>query len=159
MQQRGSLNVVTYTQWPTMTAQNHLRVLAGTSARVTGHASVPLAQARLIVTSPTNETELQATVDATGRQLRIPADPDLFWQISESGVFRFELTDTEGLSHAGDTFEISVVPDQKPVIILEQPTAHALVTTNASLPVRGVVKDDLAVRSIDLRYGRGDQAD
>ena len=79
--------------------------------------------------------------------------------MNESGVFRFELTDTEGLSHSGDTFEMAVIPDQKPVITLEQPTTHSLVTANAALPVRGVVKDDLAVRSIDLRYGRSDLAD
>jgi hypothetical protein len=78
--------------------------------------------------------------------------------IERSGAYWFQLTDVEGLTGGTDTrWEIRAVPDAPPTVSIEQPTANLFVTPQADVPLRIAAKDDLAVRRVELAFGRSDR--
>jgi hypothetical protein len=89
----------------------------------------------------------------------LPVDCPTPWTAEASGRYWFEVTDLQGLRGRGDRpWSLRVVPDAAPVVALEKPGANTYVTASAIVPVKATVKDDLAIRAIDVRYRRGDQA-
>ena len=65
------------------------------------------------------------------------------------------MTDYRGLTTGGDTrWEIRAIADEPPTVAIEQPTATVFVTTGAVVPLKVFAKDDLAVRRVELVFGR-----
>ena len=77
------------------------------------------------------------------------------WNVERSGTFWFYLTDEHGLSFGRDTrIELQAQPDTAPVVAWEAPPDHSFVTPRAIVPIKALVKDDLAIRGIQLRFLR-----
>jgi hypothetical protein len=80
--------------------------------------------------------------------------------VTQSVTYWFEVTDAEGLLGGEDRrWNLRAVPDTPPTVLLEQPAANTFVTADAAVPLAGLVKDDLAIRAIAVRFTRSDSAD
>jgi len=133
------------------------KALIGSKLRVRGRLDKPIREALAKVeTAGLNVPAVQVSAD--GRSFRAPAQGQ--WLVERSGAFWFELTDESGVVFGRDTrIELHAAADAPPSIAWESPADHSFVTPRAIVPVRGLVKDDLAIRGIQLRYLRPGQSD
>jgi hypothetical protein len=80
--------------------------------------------------------------------------------IDKSGQYWFELRDREDLvGGLADRWDIQAVRDQPPSVMMKQPAANLFVTAAASVPVKIVARDDLAIHQITLVYSRSDHSE
>ena len=143
----------TYTGWGPTKSDKRVRALQGTRVGVRGSSTKPLASAHVELES--GQT-IEAAVDREGFAFATP--PERF-TIDESGAYWFGLTDREGLEGGlHERWEILAVPDAPPSVSLEQPAANSFVTTDAVVPLRILVKDDLAIKDLTLVYSRSDRS-
>jgi hypothetical protein len=136
-----------------------LRVLAGSTLLVHGKTDKPIKSA--IIRSATAGEKLPAVqVAEDGRSFAAPAKGTAPWRAEKSGTYWFEIVDEEELPSGKDfRLEVQVSPDSPPGIAWDAPTDHAFVTPRGLVPVKCLVKDDLAIRSIQLKYLRPDASD
>lgn len=148
-----------YTRWPAESVPGkHIRTLAGTTIELHGRITRPASAVVLHVDSADGTTRLPLQLEPDG--LAFSTRRETPWTAAASGTYWFELTDPEGLVSGGDVrWEVQVAKDQPPTVSLERPESNAGVTAEATVPVRALVKDDLALRSITLRFTRSDQPD
>jgi hypothetical protein len=145
-----------YTGWPSTKAEGHLRALVGTQVQVAAVSTKPLRDAWLLLE---DGRQVPARLASDGKRLTVPADPRQPLVIDKSGAYWFKLLDTDGLTGGNDDrWEIRAVPDAPPTVLIEKPSGTLLVTPNARVPLRVSAKDDLALRRIDLLFGRSDRA-
>ena len=146
-----------YTGLPAETAERLIRALAGTRVQIAGRATKPLESAALCLDGG---RQVPVQLGGDGLELSVSGDGESGFVIDKSGSCWFRLTDREGLTGDGGVrWEIRAVPDSPPSVTIEQPTATVYVTPQAVVPVRVVVKDDLAVRRVELVAVRPDQPD
>ena len=146
-----------YTGLPVQREGRIARALVGSKLRIRGQLDKPIRAATVRPETAASNVPA-AAVGAGGRNFSAPASGE--WLIERSGAFWFELTDEHGVTFGRDTrIELSAVADAPPSIAWESPADHSFVTPQAIVPVRGVVKDDLAIRGIQLRYLRPGQSD
>ncbi|MCA9202243.1 MAG: hypothetical protein KDA59_04330, partial [Planctomycetales bacterium] len=94
-------------------------------------------------------------IDRDGRGFHVEAADADRWRVERDGVFFFELTDAEGIvGESEERWYVEAVADQPPTVSLDQPVDHLLATAAATVPLRVLVKDDLAVRRVTLRLHR-----
>lgn len=146
-----------YTGWPALACGENIRALEGTVIEVAGAVNRPAGAVRLRM------DKLDAAGAVSGRlsedRLRFTIGPDAQppWTARQSGTYWFEVTDAEGLRGGEDRrWNLRAVPDGPPTVILEQPAANTFVTADAVLSLSGVVKDDLAIHSVSIRFARSD---
>ena len=146
-----------YTGWPDEQAKDHVRALAGTGMAIAAEATKSLRAVQLHLE---DGREFAGRISGDGRIFTIPADPKQPVVIEKSGAYWFEFTDSEGIRGGNDDrWDIRVVPDTAPTIVIEEPNANVFVTPEAVVPLRVTAKDDLAVRSVTLEFSRSDRAD
>jgi hypothetical protein len=155
----ASLSVIlvppAYTGWPATKAEGHLRALVGTRVQISAVSTKPLRDAWL---SLEDGRQVPARLAPDRKQLTIPADARQPFVIDKSGAYWFKLIDVDGLAGGNDNrWEIRAVPDAPPTVLIEKPSGTLLVTPNARVPLRVSAKDDLALRRIDLLFGRSDR--
>ena len=141
-----------YSGWPPekIGAGGSIRALAGTRVRLLGEATKPLRWAAMCLEGG---REMPARVGQDG--LRFAVDD---FTVEKSGAYWFKLTDRDGLSGGADSrWDIRAVPDLPPSVRIEQPTSNLFVTPRAVVPLRAVVKDDLAIHDVTLVVARSDQ--
>jgi hypothetical protein len=144
-----------YTGWPTTKAEGHLRALVGTQVQISAASTKPLRNAWL---SLEDGRQIPARLAPDRQHLTIPADARQPFAIDKSGAYWFKLIDVDGLAGGNDNrWEIRAVPDTPPTVLIEKPSGTLLVTPNALVPLRVSAKDDLALRRIDLLFGRSDR--
>lgn len=136
-----------------------IRVLAGSTLVVRGKTDRPIKTG--VLRSETVGEKLPAVqVAEDGLSFSAPATNAAPWTAEKSGVYWFEIADEEELPSGKDfRLEVQVAPDSAPGIAWETPVDHAFVTQRALVPVNCLVKDDLAVRLITLKYLRPDATD
>ncbi|MBC7853072.1 MAG: hypothetical protein IAF94_06525, partial [Pirellulaceae bacterium] len=136
-----------------------LRVLAGSTLLVHGKTDKPVKSATL--RSETTGEKLPAVqVAEDGLTFAAPAQGASAWQAEKSGVYWFEIIGEEDLPGGKDfRLEVQVSPDLPPGIAWDTPADHAFVTPRALVPVKCLVKDDLAIRQVQLKYLRPDATD
>lgn len=139
-----------YTGLPRQSAGRIVKALIGSQLRIRGTVDQPIRSAA--IRSATRDLPLPAiAVEADGCHFVAP--PDGTWLAERSGSLWLELIDEHGLPFGRDTrIELEVVPDNPPSIAWEQPADESFVTRRARIHVKGLVKDDLAIRRVDLRY-------
>ncbi len=141
-------------------ARNEGRVakaLVGSKLRIRGQLDKPIRTAAVRSEAAGFPTP-PVTIAADGGSFSAPARGT--WLVERSGAFWFELTDEHGVAFGRDTrIELYAAADAPPSIAWESPADHAFVTPRAIVPVRAIVKDDLALRGIQLRYLRPGQSD
>jgi hypothetical protein len=143
-----------YTGLPRSTAGRIVKAIHGSSLAVRGAVDRPIVRAALRGEAAEQSLpEVQIVGD--GRHFVVPASPQAVWPVQASGALWIEIEDESGLVTSRDTrFELQALADQPPTIGWETPPDQAYVTARARLPVRAIVKDDLAVRLVELRYLR-----
>jgi hypothetical protein len=101
---------------------------------------------------------LAIAADGHGFSLSPQADPSFV--VEKSGSYWFELGDLEGLVGGRDIrYDMQAIPDAAPAVLIEQPAANVYVTPSAVVPLKITVKEDLAIKDVDLRFTRTDRTD
>ena len=151
-----------YTGWSSVASGENIRALEGTLIEVAGRISRPAAAVRL----RTDKDKQASAAVAPGRlsedglRFTIGTDAQPPWTVTQSVTYWFEVTDAEGLLGGDDRrWNLRAVPDTPPTVVLEQPAANTFVTADAAVPLAGLVKDDLAIHAIAVRFTRSDSAD
>jgi hypothetical protein len=136
-----------------------LRVLAGSTLVVNGKTDKPIKTATL--RSETAGEKLPAVqIAEDGLSFSAPAQGAAPWRAEKTAIYWFEIVGEEDLPSGRDfRLEVQVSPDLRPGIAWDTPTDHAFVTPRALVPVKCLVKDDLAVRQVQLKYLRPDATD
>lgn len=148
-----------YTGWSSAESSPHIRALAGTTVSLSGRVAKPLASAEVVVESDEEETRHPLQVGDDGLRFRLD-DAASPWQLAESGSYRLLLTGVDGVEGGqNDHYQIEVVPDAPPRVSVESPDANTFVTPDALVPIEALIRDDLAIRRVLLRFSRSDQSD
>ncbi len=147
-----------YSGFPARESGPRIEALQGTRIEFRGQADKKLREVRLHAPGVEQPGEIRVQLSEDRRQFTIA--PSGGWQVRESGRYRVELIDEEGLSGGDEgSGEIVAREDQPPTVSLERPAANSYLTTQARPVLRVVAKDDLAVGSIELRYLRSGASD
>jgi hypothetical protein len=148
-----------YAHWPVDRGRKLVRALAGSQIVLRGTVDKPIKSAAL-KTGNNQTLPVSVAVAADGKSFQAPADPRTPWLADKSGEVWCEVVDASALpTGRQERIELQVVADAPPTISWESPADHALVTPRALVPIRGLVKDDLAIARVELRYLRPDASD
>jgi hypothetical protein len=148
-----------YTGLPSQKAGRIGKAIAGSSLAIRGRVDKPIVSARLR-SETAGATLPPVTIAANKLGFQVPAGGAAPWLAEKSGAFWVELADESGLPTGRDTrFELQVLADSPPAISWETPADQTFVTTRARVPIRALIKDDLAVRRVELRYLRPGSSD
>jgi hypothetical protein len=132
-----------------------IEALVGTQVELSGNVTKPLVSA---VLKQEHGASVPATVNADGESFAIRSSSTPPMMVETSGHYWLELTDRENLTGGtDDRWEIRALVDPPPTVTLERPAANIFVTAEATVPIKAVVKDNLAIRRIGLSYTRSDQ--
>lgn len=147
-QQETRVTPPDYTGLPSRQSETLIRALVGSHVHISANANRPLSSAKLC----SEEGDcLPCRISGSGRTAEADFD------VVNSTTFWFELTDSEGLQGGRVLrWEVRAVPDAAPTVSIEEPSGNLFVTAQANVPLRIVVKDDLAVRRIEMRYSQDD---
>lgn len=150
-----------YTGWPSSASGKNIRALEGAVIEAAGRLTRPATAVRLRTDrDPPTAPGISARVSEDGLRFSLAPDADPPWVASDSATYWFEATDPEGLRGGADQrWNLQVIPDSPPSVALDQPAANASVTADAVVPLVGSVKDDLAIRTIAVRFVRNGAAD
>ena len=131
-----------------------VKALIGSQLRIQGRLDKPIAKA--LARSETPELRLSAvTITRDGLSFDAGLSNGAPWRIERSGTFWFDLTDEQGVVFGRDTrVELQALADSAPALAWEKPPDHSFVTPRAIVPIKALVKDDLAIRGIQLRFLR-----
>lgn len=138
-----------YTGWPAETVEGNFHALVGTHLEFSGRASKPLKSATLVIDK---DRQTPAIVAEDGLSFHVPASAGI--AIAETGSYGFQLVDRENMPGGGDArWEVRAIPDEPPVVSVEQPRSNVFVTPQATLPIEVTARDDLAIERIELQFG------
>ena len=147
-----------YTGWPAVSSGENILALEGTVVAVQGELDKPAAAVDLHMETEDGSQRFPAAMRSDGRAFSLAADASPPWVLEESGRYWFTVTDREGLAGGQDRrWNVRVLADTPPEVRLDKPGANTFVTAAAAVPIHAVVKDDLAIRRIELRFRRSDQ--
>jgi len=143
-----------YTGWPPHPSDARIRALRGTRVATTGKVTKPLRSATLVLD---DGQEITAKVSPNGTEFSISPDQ---MTIDQSTAYSFRLEDNENLVEGQeDPWQIEAIRDEPPTVTFEQPSTNLFVTPQAEVPLRMLVKDDLAIRDVELVFLRSDRSD
>ncbi|MCI0360512.1 MAG: hypothetical protein L0211_18700, partial [Planctomycetaceae bacterium] len=143
-----------YTGLPRQSTGRVFKAIASSELVIRGRVDKPITRAKL--RSETPGVPLPAVaITADGLNFLVPADPKERWLIEKSAAYWVELADESGLPTGRDTrLEVQAVADSPPAIAWESPADHTFATPRAIIPIKALIKDDLAVARVQLRYLR-----
>ena len=147
-----------YTGLPAAPAERHLEVLAGTGIEIIGSTSKPIKAASIL---QDDVPPIAATIaaDAAGKDRRaFHIAPDQ-WIATKTGPYRLELVDDDGVAGIVGQWNLRVEPDTPPSVSWQQPADDLFVLPRAVVPLAVLVKDNLAIREVDVTYERSDRSD
>jgi len=146
-----------YTGWPTELSGENIHAIEGTVVEGTGRLTKRAADLGLVAQQGDAPIVFPVELAEDGLAFRVRHDVEPAWTIHLSGTYWFEVTDPEGLRSDGDKrWNIRAVKDTPPTVSLEKPGSNTFVTSNAAVPISALVKDDLAIHTVLLRYSRSD---
>jgi archaellum component FlaC len=148
-----------YTGKRSETGGKLLRVLAGSALVVNGKTDKPIKTATL--RSETAGEKLPVVqIAEDGLSFSAPAQGAAPWRAEKTAIYWFEIVGEEDLPSGKDSrLDVQVSQDLPPGIAWDTPTDHAFVTPRALVPIKCLVKDDLAIRQVQLKYLRPDATD
>jgi hypothetical protein len=147
-----------YTGLPATAAERHLEVIAGTGIEINGTTSEPIRAAR-ILKDYGEPIEAAVASDAAGHEHRAFRIDPKQWLATQSGPYRLELVSEDGLAGVVGQWNLRVEPDSPPRVSWQWPSEDLYVLARAILPIEILVKDDLAIQRVDLRYNRNDKSE
>jgi hypothetical protein len=117
----------------------------------------PLEPAKPVVLEPIRENSSLPKMQWTRANA---SQPTATWNARESMRFRVRATDTDGfVNGALEEYELLVMPDQLPRVVIEQPTEKMFMTPEATLHAQIRAEDDFDIRSMQLIVDRVRRAD
>ena len=127
---------------PRRRAERHLEVVHGSGIEVNGTTSEPIRSARILQDrgAPIEATVIANSAGAEQRAFHIEPEQ---WIASQSGPYRLELVNEAGLAGVVGQWNLRVDPDSPPSVS-GSGRAMIFVLPRAIVPIRIVVKDDLA---------------
>ena len=146
------LHYPAYTGFSPQDSQPHLRAVVGTRVAIQAATTKPLRSATL-----RTDGGLEIAAGLSRRRILVhdsgscdadkPLGPEFV--LDKTGTYWFDLEDREGFHGGQQTrYEMRVIPDAAPTVDIEQPKANIFVTPKAVVPLRILVKDDLAIHQI-----------
>ena len=143
-----------YSGWPIATLDEsraaEVRVLAGTKLRIEGAVNKPIESVKLRLGK---ERTVDGVVNKDGMRFVVPGenvDKEGF-AVEQSNMCHFEIIDRQGLvGNGGPQWDIRVIEDRPPSVTIERPLGTVYATPQATVPLGVLVKDDLAVRRVNL---------
>ncbi len=82
------------------------------------------------------------------------------WNARQSLRFRIHATDTDGFTNSAiEEYEVLVIPDQPPRVVIEKPTEKLYMTPEATVRMQIRAEDDFDIRSMKLLVDRVRRAD
>jgi hypothetical protein len=121
------------------------------------HFNKPLDAAKAIALEPVREKFILPKMTWARAN---SSEPTAAWNARESFRFRVRATDTDGFTNAAlEEYELLVIPDQPPRVIIEQPTEKVFMTPEATLRTQIRAEDDFDIKSMQLIVDRVRRAD
>lgn len=133
-----------------------IKATLGSTIRITGTASKPIASCRVTVDMKGKRLTFAGAV--RGEEFQIPPDSDPAIQLTGDGKLTVDLVDQRGIV-GSSTLHISASPDQPPTVTLQQPRGSQYVTRNARIAIEAIVKEDTALHAVEVIHHVGDDAD
>ena len=154
IEQEVTLHLPAYLGRAPRLATGSFRVLIGTRATLRGRTSKPLSAASL--ETDTSGAPVSQPLELDRDQLGFSlAGSSSAWTISQSGRYGVRLVAQDGLDvGVTDSWNVEAIRDAPPIVSWKRPLADLLVTPVAQLALEAIVKDDVAVRTVDLHYVR-----
>ncbi len=144
-----------YTGFDPRPADGGFHALVGTHIALRARTDRPLSAASLetdTVGSPVS-IPLALQDDRCGFSLGLEAGQP--WTIAQSGSYGLRLVDREGLDvGVPERWEVEAIKDLPPTVSLKVPASDLMITPHAQLPIEAIVKDDLALRRVELHFKR-----
>lgn len=154
---RVVLHPPAYSGLPVEPSERGIAALRGTRVSLTGSSNKKL---RGVKVRQESGEETAAVVEDGGYRFSLAADAENAFVVDKSGAYWLELEDSEGLvGGASDRWEIRAITDQVPTVTVEQPDSNIFVTARGEVPLKIVVKDDMAIERVSLHFSRSDRSD
>ncbi len=135
-----------------------IRALVGTRAAVRVRVDKRLSRAELYTDSMPDDQPVQLELDADQRGFSLSGEATRPWIIAQSGFYSLHMVDVEGLeSGTSQRWEVHAVTDSPPVVSLAIPSSNLFVTRQAITRLEVLVKDDIAIETVELRFTRSDR--
>jgi hypothetical protein len=141
-----------YTGLPATTAGGNLEVLSGSQIEVSGLTDKPIQSAKISqIGRPSIDAVLDTTEPGRGRSFHVPPER---WVATQAGKYRLDVTDSEGTAGSVGEWNLRVKADPPPSVSWQDPGDDLYVLPRAVVPMNISVKDNLAVKQVDLHYER-----
>ncbi|MBM4090456.1 MAG: hypothetical protein FJ276_13700, partial [Planctomycetes bacterium] len=158
VEQVVTLHPPSYTGLPPRATEGHFRALRETRVAVRVRVSKPLSNAVLETDTMDSDVPVALELDRDRLGFSLPADAPVPWLVRKSGYYGFHLTHEDGLDVGAEAqWQVEAVSDTPPTASLIQPSGVSRVTHDATVMLEVIVKDDLAIRSVDLVFARSDE--
>lgn len=142
-----------YTRMPFETSATAIRALVGSRISLTGKADQPISRAAVQVETGAKSREIPLQIAADGVSIQTRQDAESSWTVAESGRWRLVLENSEGIRSTDALSDsLEAIPDEPPTITLDTANDVVQVTARGTYPLRGLVKDDLAVSMTAVEY-------
>ncbi len=126
-----------------------IKFVAGSRLSIVGKLDRP---AKAVSLKSTQKEQVPLCV-TTSESLSFESISTVPWKPAKSDHVWIELTDETGSVTGRDgPLELQVVVDAPPTISWDQPGDHSAFSNQALVPIAALVKDDLAVRRVELRF-------
>lgn len=147
-----------YTGLPPMPANRHLEVLEGTGIEIKGTTTGPIQAARIVLEKGEPIVAIILSDDAGKERQAFRIDPQQ-WIATQGGPYKLEVVNDSGLAGIVGQWNLRVTPDSAPNVSWQRPADDAYVLPRAVVPIEVSVKDDLAIRQVELTYDRNDKSE
>ncbi len=130
-----------------------IQVLEGSSVSVQGEVNRRVEKINVHLATGDEESVAEAVVATDGLSFAIPADRV---STDEPVVAQYwiEMIEADGVVSVTDArWSWKVIADQRPVVTVTTPAVESYFMASASVPLRVVATDDLAIRSLRLTSG------
>lgn len=147
-----------YTGEPPRPIGQPARAWVGSHIKLRGDASRPLAAVSVRRLDGGDAVEAEGRIEQGGLSFQLGDVVGREWVIRESGTFVLEVTDLDGVTGEVARWVVEAITDLPPTLSLVSPSAMTQATAQARVLVRGLAKDDMRLRRVELRYRWTDAA-
>ncbi|MCG8584108.1 MAG: hypothetical protein MI757_05290, partial [Pirellulales bacterium] len=143
-----------HTGWAPYSGERRIRAYQGTRVEMAGTLTKPVREVRL---HRTGEPPVVANLNDAGDEFKFSEAGPSAVVVDNSTTYWLEFDDLEHQDLVGgrdDQWNMIALTDEKPTVVLEQPSRDVAVVADAVVPLRIVAKDDIRTQAVDLIYRR-----
>lgn len=124
--------------------QGNVHAVAGTKLKIKAYTDIPVYRAILAVENG-NPTQMEIT-DSQNLQGEVTLRPEFL-------SYRVEVQTQDEIANSNPlTFKLSIIPDNPPLIKLQDLESEQEYTANGELPLQYSAKDDFGIQSVSLKW-------